>query len=226
MSKTVQNYLSLITSEHSDKPNFIAMIAAFVSPMVQVQALMQSMQALGGIFDLSTPPVGNQLDIIGQWVGASRYLEVPVTGVFFTWDDTSADGWDYGIWQSPQNDEALTVLPDDVYLTVILAKIAANNWDGTTEGAYAIWEILFPNYTLLIQDNENMSYAVGIQGTPLDSLTQALLTGGVIPLRPEGILISEYFVPIDTNAFFGWDIENTNIKGWDEGSWAVELAPT
>lgn len=225
MSKTAQDYLNLITSEHSSQPNFTAMISAMVAPYVQIQALLASIQALGGIFDLDTPPVGNQLDIIGALVGASRYLQEPIAGVFFTWDDTASDGWDSGIWQSPLNDTVLTVLPDDVYLTLIRAKIAANQWDGTTEGAYIIWQDLFPTLNLLIQDNENMSFIVAVQGEPLDVLTQALLTQGILPLRPEGVQITEYIIPTDTNPLFAWDIQNSFLNGWDTGSWGVEVIP-
>lgn len=220
---TQQDYINLITSEHRDKPNFVAMVGDDVSPMVQVQALLASMIP---IFDIDNAPVGNQLDIIGQWVGVSRNLAIPITGVFFSWDGADDIGWDFGVWQDPANPTAVTILPDDVYLTLIRARIAANHWDGTTEGAYAIWAILFPHIVLLIQDNQNMSFAIAIQGTVPDSLTLALLTGGYLPLKPEGVRISGYFIPVDTGPLFGWDIENSYLQGWDEGSWSVETAPT
>lgn len=218
---TVQDYLNLITSEHQDKPNFMAMIAADVSPMVQVQALMASMIS---IFTLTTPPVGNQLDIIGQWVGVSRNIAVPISGVFFTWNSTTATGWDFGVWPDPSNPSSIITLPDDVYLTFILAKIAANHWDGTTEGMYAVYAIAFPNLTFLVQDNQNMSYVLAIVGAPLDSLTFALLTNGYLPLRPEGVRISEYITPVNTGPLFGWDIQNSYVQGWNDGSWGVEVA--
>ncbi len=114
----------------------------------------------------------------------------------------------------------------DATRTLIKAKIAANAWDGTTDGAYAIWDAVFTQFTILIQDNENMSYALGIVGGIVDSLTLALITGGYIPLKPEGVRVSEYFVSVDSNPVFSWDIEETLLKGWDEGSWVRELAPT
>lgn len=197
------------------------MITADVSPMVQVQALLASMIP---IFDLSTPPVGNQLDIIGQWVGVSRYVNVPITGIFFSWDGTTQEGWDLGIWQDASNTNSISALPDDAYLALILARIAANHWDGTTEGAYTIFKQLFPNLIFLIQDNQNMTMNVIVIGD-LDSLTLALLTGGYLPLRPEGVLISSYIVT-PTAPIFGWDIENDNVQGWDEGIWGVESVPS
>lgn len=222
---TIQDYLNLLTSSWAQKPNYTAMISTDVSVQVQVQNLLASMIP---IFDLSTPPVGDQLDIIGQWVGVTRNVSVPITGVFFSWDADYTLGWDYGSWQPSDAPANITQLPDDAYLTLIKAKIAANNWDGTTNGAYAIWDTIFSQYTILIQDNQNMSFALAVVGGIVDSVTLALLTGGYIPLRPEGVQITEYLVATDTNPAFAWDIvsPNSTVAGWDTGSWLRELQPT
>jgi hypothetical protein len=202
------------------------MISSDVSLPVQVQNLLSSMIP---IFDLSLPPVGNQLDIIGQWVGISRNVNIPITGVYFSFDGTDPTvGWDQGTWQPYNQPTSITVLPDDAYLTLIRAKIAANNWDGTIKGAYEIWDSIFPNFSILIQDYQNMTYALAIIGGIVDSLTVALLTGGYISLRPEGVLITEYFIATDTNPAFAWDIimPSTSLSGWDSGSWLKEVAPS
>lgn len=219
-----QDYQNLVTSEYKNQPNFNAMIAFMVAVQVQVQALMNQMIPL---FDLSTPPAGVQLDVIGEWVGVSRNVTIPISGVYFSWDGSDYTvGWNYGSWQPFDQPTEITVLPDDAYLNLILARIAANNWDGTTTGAYKIWSQVFPQFKILIQDNCNMTFALGIIGGIVDSLTLALITGGYIQLRPQGVAISEYFVSIDTNPAFCWDVETTDCKGWDEASWLRELAPT
>ncbi len=223
MSNTVETYQALVTSQYQEQPDFQAIIALSVAISVQIQSLLESMIAL---FDLSQNPVGNQLDILGQWAGVSRILENPYSDIFFEWDGLSSQGWDFGIWQSPDSPSAIVSLPDDIYLTLIEAKIAANSWNGTTEGAYAIWDILFPYTTLLIQDFQDMSFAIAIVGQVPDSLTLALLTGGILPLKPEGVLISEYIIPVNTGPLFAWDADSTALQGWDTGSWGQELAPT
>jgi hypothetical protein len=221
----IQDYLDLVTSEYKNQPNFNAMLSFMVAVQAQVQKLMLAMQTT--LFDLSTPPVGNQLDIIGQWVGISRTVNIPIAGVYFSWDGTDASvGWNFGTWQPSTAPTTITTLPDDAYLNLILAKIAANNWDGTTTGAYAIWAAVFPQFRILIQDNCNMTYDLAVIGGIVDSLTLALITGGYIQLRPEGVRIDKYFVSIDTNPAFCWDVESTLAKGWDEGSWLKELSPT
>lgn len=217
---TIAEYLSLITSEYRSKPKFEGVVTANVSIQSRVQDLLATMIPL---FDLDTA-VDDQLDIIGQWVGVSRDVKIPSAGVYFSWDGSDPTlGWDFGSWAPATAPSTITVLPNDAYRTLIRAKIAANHWDGTTDGAYAIWDSLFSQFTILIIDNQDMSYDLGIVGGIVDSLTLALLTGGYIPLKPEGVRIREYFVSVDTGPVFSWDVESTLLKGWDEGSWVREF---
>lgn len=187
---SVQTYINYVTSEYFNQPNFIATISACVSPMVQIQNVLNSMITL---FDLNTPPVGNQLDIIGQWVGISRNVVLS---------------------------NIVTTLDDSFYLTVIRSKILENSWDGTTEGAYAIWQFLLPTYNILIQDNENMSFDIAIQGVVPDETTLALLEGGYFGFKPEGVQIQWFYIPIDTNPLFGWNMNTPYVQGWGPSSWA------
>lgn len=219
----LEDYLNLITSEYRNQPTFIATISVWLKAIIYLQDLKKSMIPL---FDLDVA-VGDQLDILGQWVGVSRNIAIPITGIYFSWDGTDYTlGWDYGSWQPSDAPTSITSLPDDAYRTLIRAKIAANHWDGTTDGAYAIWDALFPNVTILIQDNQNMTYALAIVGGVIDSLTLALITGGYIQLRPEGVRISGYFASIDSGPVFAWDLDAPLLQGWDIGSWARELSPT
>jgi len=219
---TVAEYLNLITSEHREKPDFKAVVTLNVAVPARVQELLKLMIPL---FDVDVA-VGDQLDIIGKWVGVTRDVAIPIAGIFFTWDGVFSNGWDYGTWTSAIVPTEITVLPDDAYRVLIKAKIAANQWDGTMEGAYAIWESLFSTLTILIVDNQDMSYDLGVVGGIVDSLTLALITGGYIPLKPEGVRVRGYFVSIDSGPVFSWDTDSTLLKGWDTGSWVREFAPT
>lgn len=218
----IDDYLDLITSEYREKPKFIAMITSDVSIPVRVQELMQSMIP---IFDVDTA-VGDQLDIIGKWVGVTRYVRIPIAGVYFSWDSSEYTGWEFGSWQPFDEPTEVNVLPDDAYRTLIKAKIAANRWKGTTDDAYAIWDEIFTGITILIQDHQDMSYDLALVGGIVDSLTLALITEGYIPLKPEGVRVNVYYVPVDSGPLFGWDIESDYIGGWDEASWARELEST
>lgn len=214
-----EDYLNLITSEHRQKPKYIEMVGQIVSLPVHIQDLLTSMVPL---FDLDVA-IGQQLDVIGEWVGVSRNVNIPSAGVYFSWDADYTLGWDYGSWPPVNAPSTITVLPDDAYRTLIRGKIASNQWDGTTEGAYLIWDRVFPTLKILIQDNQNMTMDIGIYGGIVDSLTLALLTGGYIPLKPEGVHVNEYFIPVNDGPLFAWDVETDFLSGWDTGSWAREI---
>ncbi len=220
---TVDTYLNLITSAWKNKPKFMATVALNVAVQVRVQNLMQLMVDL--LFNIDDA-VGDQLDILGAWAGVTRNVSIPVTGIYFTWDGIDPTvGWDFGIWQG-EFAGTITTLPDSSYRVLIKAKIAANSWDGTTEGAYRVWEALFPDITILINDHCDMSYDMAFVGGILDSLTLALIQGGYIPLKPEAIHVNTYYLPVNTGPLFGWDLDTDFVQGWETGSWAKELNPT
>jgi hypothetical protein len=220
---TNEDYLNLITSEHRGKEKFEATVVAGVSPFSKLQEVMLGLPA---DFDIDSA-VGVQLDAVGAWIGRSRRIDTPLVGVYFTWDDLASDGWDSGIWKGPFDpDSGLVDLPDDSYRVLLKAKIAANSWDGTIPGAYAIWATVFTNSQLVIQDNQDMSMVVGIAGQPLSIVDQALLTNGYIPLKPEGVRVQYYAIAPAAGALFAWDTdESTALAGWDTGQWATELIP-
>jgi hypothetical protein len=222
MATTTEQYLNLIPSANRTKPKFVATVTLNVAVSVRIQNLFEAMRTT--LFDLDLA-VGDQLDIIGKWAGISRHVNIPVTGLYFTWDGELSEGWDYGIWKSPLAGN-ITLLPDEQYRTLIKAKIAANQWDGTTEGAYTIWENLFSNFTILIIDYQNMSYSMAFVGAILDSLTLALIQGGYIPLKPEGVRIYSYFIPITSDPLFAWDQDTDILQGWDTGYYAKEVFET
>lgn len=221
----VDDYLALITSEHNQAPNYMAMLTTLLQPLVDQQNLLQS---LPGKFDVDLA-VGQQLDFTGQWIGRSRYLETPLTGVYFAFD-TAGVGFDEGTWKQPFDPvSGLTVLPDDTYRTVLYTTIAANQWDGTIPGAYEIWSTIFSvtGSQIFIQDNQDMTMDVAIFGAPLNAVIIALLTQGQIALKPAGVRINYYFVPSDPTApIFGFDAESEGISGFDVGAWATILTPS
>lgn len=221
---TTDEYLSLITSAHSDKPKFEATVAVGVSPFARIQEVLNSLITE---LDIDTA-IGVQLDVVGEWAGRSRRIDTPLVGVYFAWDDLASSGWDSGVWKDIYDpDSGLVDLPDDAYRLLLKSKVAANNWDGTIPQAYEVWTSAFGTDTfLLIQDNQDMSMIVGIAGQPLSIVEQALLTNGYIPLKPEGVRIDYYAVAPAEGALFAFDVSETQaVAGWDHGQWAQELIP-
>lgn len=221
---STDDYVSLITSEHDEKPNFVATIRAMTAGFVDVINLDLSLTLK---FDLDVAE-GVQLDDVGKWVGISRRLRVPLEDVYFEWDGTAALGWESGLWQGPFDPSTgLVSLPDGIYRILLRSKIAANNWDGTIPGAIAVWQIVFNGgQAIIIQDNQDMSMVVGFVGPPLSAIERALLTGGYLPLKPAGVRIAYYAIPVDDGPIFAWDAVSSELDGWDAGSWSLVLLPT
>ncbi len=218
---SLNTYLNLVTSEHFDKPKFIETISVSLKPLVDIQTSVLNFPV---DYNVDTA-IGAQLDVIGQWVGRSRQVKIPLTDVYFSFDTSIATGWDAGIWKSQFDpDSGLTSLPDEQYRILIKAKIAANKWDGTTPGAYLAWKEAFGEASqIVIQDNQNMSIIMAIFGLPSDTVFFKLLVEGYIPLKPEGVRILSYNIAPDTGPIFAWDCSSEVLKGFDESSWPIEL---
>ena len=220
----IEPYLDLVTSEHRNKPNFIAALSAVLQPIADLEVLLRSMPDL---YDLDLA-VGSQLDVVGLWVGVSRFLSEPLTGVYFSFGIDGV-GFGQGTWFGPFDPvSGLVALPDPAYRTLLRARIASNQWDGTIPGAYAAWDILFAGtgYNILIQDNENMSMLFALLGPAPDAVTLALLTGGYLTLKPAGVRVVSYVIPsVPNTPLFGFGVENTSIAGFGVGSFGTFIAP-
>lgn len=220
MSGDITPYTALITSEHNARPNFMAAVAALVQPAADLQ---EALSTIAQDYDLDAA-VGSCLDVVGQWVGRSRYLTTPLVGVYFAFD-TVGVGVDQGTWQGPYDPSTgQTTLADDAYRTLLRAVIVANHWDGTVPGAYATWNTVFAaaGYTIVIQDNCYMTMYLGILGPQPDAVTLALFEGGYLSLRPAGVGVVNYVTPtLADTPFFGFDAEGSSIAGFDVGAFGL-----
>lgn len=157
---SITPYLNLITSEHRNKPKYIAFVSSFLS---KVDDGMTVSGDMSGNFDVDTA-VGVQLDTIGAIVGANR---------------------DVGI----QLSSGTSILDDDHYRTLIKAKIAQNQWDGTIPSIYALWSTLFPGSILQIIDNQDMTMQAIVTGLS-DEVSLELITAGLIIPKPAGVTLT------------------------------------
>lgn len=134
VTKVADDYVALITPWQSTKARFVATVRAQVQPQSDAQAAIASLPAA---FDIDLA-IGAQLDAVGQWVGRSRNVPTPLPNTIFSFDIDGL-GFDQGYWQGPYDTpNGITVLPDDLYRRLLYAKVAANSWDGTADGAEAI----------------------------------------------------------------------------------------
>jgi hypothetical protein len=132
---------------------------------LSTRPLLDTSTALNSLitaFDIDTA-VGVQLDILGEWIGRSRYVAVPISGIFFSWD-TDGLGYDQGVWQGHMTRTGYTALSDETYRIILKAKIAINNWDGTNDTLPPILDnaLAGSGLTMQIVDNQDMTISIWV----------------------------------------------------------------
>jgi hypothetical protein len=214
---TLDSYLDLITSEHRQQPKYRAMMSVLLQPLVDNQNLMN---ALPLYFDLDTAR-GDQLDKIGEWIGISRILPIPLTGVYFALDDVNL-GLDFGSLQGPFDPTTgLVVLPDENYRVLLKARIVVNQWDGTIPDAYDAWDILFAGtgFNILIENQAVMHMVLALTGPYPDAITLALFLGGYLSVKPAGVKIDSY--EVNSLPYFALDNNIAPFGGLDVGAFGI-----
>lgn len=221
----MSKYTDRITNYHATKPKFFAHIDLSTRSFTDVSTAM-----LGFIpaFDIDKA-VGVQLDQVGEWIGRSRVVSQPISGIYFAFD-TDGLGYDQGVWQGPYDpDNGYTSLSDDTYRVILKAKIAINNWDGQNDSLPDILDTALDGSGLRMQivDNQDMTISVWVfPETDIDDVSLELLAAirqGYLTVKAAGVWAGDVQTPSEGNQFFGFDLENDYIAGFDEGTWGVTL---
>lgn len=148
---TNQEYVDLIPSQNRQLTRFPRVVEALVDGPVQLTNQLHSWHLK---FDLDTA-VGDQLDTIGEWIGFRRYLQVEITGVYFSWDDIPQLGWDNGRFKGRFEAESqMETLGDEDYRRLLKALININRWDGSQLTLIDQWTQYLGsgNYSMLFAD--------------------------------------------------------------------------
>lgn len=220
----VSDYTGLITSEHNQQPRFVATVALSTQGYVDLQNLLSS---LPGLYDLDVAQ-GVQLDSVGLWVGVSRRVPVPLTGVYFSLDSDPL-GLDRGYLKGPFDpSDGLVSLDDETYRVLLRARIIANHWTGTIANAMPALAELFidsptPDALIFIQDNLDMSMTFAISGQSPGAAVLALLATNALGLKPTGVHVNYTQTSIYGRPLFGLDVENAYVSGLDVGTLGIAI---
>lgn len=226
----MSKYTELITNYHATKPKFFDHIDLSTRPLIDVTT---ATRGLVSAFDIDTA-VGVQLDILGLWIGRSRIVSQPISGVYFSLDIDGL-GFDQGVWQGPYDpDSGYTTLSDETYRIILKAKIAINNWDGRNDSLPPILDAALEGSGLKMQivDNQDMTISIWVfPETDISNVSLELIAAirqGYLTVKAAGVWggsieIPAVETPSEGNRFFGFDMDNEYIAGFDDGAWGELL---
>lgn len=158
---STDKYLSLIISQHKQKPKFNEVVKASIEPIIDCGNLLK---ALNSYFDIDTA-TGDQLQIIADWVGAQNAIPNAIPIPFFGFADqpeslpaAEQDGTDFGgYWrESGMSDHRALAMSEQLFKRVVKAKIKLNNSDCTLSSAKEILETVL-DQSFKIKDNDDMT---------------------------------------------------------------------
>lgn len=183
----ISDYTSKIPSANIGKPLFVAFLGMALQPFVDQINLAESVPEL---FDLDVA-VGDQEDIVGEWLNLSRSLRAPLAGVYFSFD-TVGVGFDQGVWYNSSLPLTGVInLDDETYRDFLKLKVRANTWDGSMGDANAALVEVFGSQgdppVVWITDNFDMTQTYHITAAPHSALLEQLTLGGYMPFRPSGV---------------------------------------
>ena len=198
-------------------------VAVLIQPIIDAQ---DTLTKLTSDFDLDTA-VGIQLDQVGQWIGRTRYVTTPITGVFFAFDLTNRVGFDQGVWLGDYDPtDAITGLDDETYREVLKLQAIANHWDGTLPSIAADLDRVFPG--IAIQDLGDapaglMRMDVLIPSVLVNTLLLYVLEQD-FPIKPSGVLVNFIETTLSTQPIFAFDVGHqpgSPLGGFDEAAWGI-----
>ena len=76
---------------------------------------------------------------------------------------------------------------------------------------------------VFIEDNKDMTMSLYLGGVLPSALILALLSGNYFALRPAGVKLTTFAVSQFASPFFGFDVDNQYVSGFDKSSFAISL---
>lgn len=224
MPADINKFLDKVTIQHRDKPKFMAFLEATIRPLMDI---IEVVQALNKEYDIDTA-TGWQLDVIGEWVGRSRYIKVGITDVYFAWNNPlDSVGWSQGIWYNMYDpSEKLTALPDDAYRMLLKTKIMLNNWDGTIDYIYEAWGNFFGDEVkIIIEDHQDMSISIGIASAQLSQIMRYVFLHEEMFFKCSGVRVRRIYQSTSGDKILFWNAKegSDRVGGWGPSSWAGDL---
>jgi hypothetical protein len=182
------DWTQTVYAQYANSPVLLALIEYFseeVDPAEDIDNFFDD------VWNVDTAK-GWGLDVWGRIVGVNRVLQIP-TSKFFGFDEAttvSADPFNQSPFYSGTSNTQNYALSDEAFRRLILAKAAANIWDGSIPGLNNILRLVSPNPLLACyvvdHGDMTMTYTFGFTPTAVD--LAILINSGVLP-HPAGVTV-------------------------------------
>ena len=129
-------YLNLFTSQYQRSMKLLSMSNSLMKSLGDIDELAVQFDSHFHV----DAAIGDQLDVIGNIVGASRHLPFDPT------------------------DGSSSILTDTSYRTLIKATIGINHWNGQAGSLKGLWNNLFPEGSITVVDNHDMTMSAYLSG--------------------------------------------------------------
>jgi Protein of unknown function (DUF2612) len=218
VAQLVLYYQQLLILQYANQPKAVATIGVLVDEILQNGLIFQ----LETAFDLDTA-VGAQLDILGQYIGVTRYykaINFPAGyfGFVTTSNQTSAGQKGFCLSSTfnsdtgnflttsevPGNDQQLS---DDNYRVLLQFQIICNSINMSQKSIDdALFQFFGNNIILTSANNMVISYIIYDYS---NQLIQVLIQKGVLP-KPLGVRLGRSIVPPTNKPYFGFSLSTSD----------------
>lgn len=185
-----ESSIQLIENQLRESPNYIEVIRLLAEDFDEVSDIYDYIAKNINVLNAR----GVWLDLIGDIVGVSRVFEKEIQSVFFGFDDQpNATGFGQARFKETEDKTtASSVLNDDDYRVVIIAKIARNYGDVSEIGvATSVLNMTQADNVLVYQDG-SATFSVYVIGLISDNI-KSIITGTDLIPRAAGVKVNLFF---------------------------------
>jgi len=175
-------YGETVISQWANSPTLLQLIDDFsqcIDPNIAIDNWYDA------VWNVQTA-IGYGLDVWGRIVGVNRVLPVISSDFFGFAQASDANGFGQAPFYNSQGLTTNYALSDPAFRLLVLAKAAANIWDGSIPGLNTILRLLFPGQICYVTDGLNMTMTYTFEWTLSPVQQSVIANSGVLP-KPCGV---------------------------------------
>ena len=213
---TNQEYVrTLVINQLGDSPSYNQILQWLAENYDRLQDILNYVQTIN-VFEAR----GVWLDLIGAIVGQSREIPEAILFEYFGFDEEGGLEFDQGrFYEEGDPLTASSILPDDEYRVVILARVARNWGDISEPGVIEALQNITASQNVIMWRRPPAAFEVYIGSEITSNIRAILATQDILP-RGAGIGID---VLIQGDGFNVFGFEDDGYAAFDDAPFATEI---